>query len=195
MRRILALVATFTVCLVAPATAGGPNNVVIASPTADGSLIHRSAVQAGTVGAGTVDSSNLALAKPHDCTGCEGIAVAFQAVIATGNPSTVAPSNAAVAVNSACNSCGAFAYAYQYYLTANRGAQLSDAARDQIDAIRQQAAQLINQGLTYDELDTALDALAVKFHDTILQDLQQADTNPHAGTSSTHLKTVGITKS
>jgi putative peptide zinc metalloprotease protein len=194
MRRILALIAAFTVCLAAPATAGGPNNVVIASPTADASQIHRSAVQAATTGADDVDSGNLALARPHDCTGCEGIAVAFQAIIATGSPSTVRPTNAAVAANSACTQCGAFAYAYQYYVTADRGARLSDAARDGIDIIRQQAAALVDDGLPYDELDTALDALAVKFHDTVLQGLQQDDANPRGGETTTRLKRSGTSE-
>ena len=91
MRRLLALTATVTVCLAAPAAAGGPNHVVTASPTADGQKIHRAGVQVATTGADTVDSTNLARATPHDCTGCEGIAVAFQAVIATGHPSDVSP--------------------------------------------------------------------------------------------------------
>src|SRR5437660_1974223 len=108
MRRALALIAIFTVALAAPAAAGGPNHVVTATPTADGQAIHRSGVQVGSTGADTVDSTNLARATPHDCTGCDGVAVAFQAVIATGNPSNVSPHNFAVAANSNCTSCHAF---------------------------------------------------------------------------------------
>src|SRR5205085_6118441 len=109
-RRALALIATFTVVLAAPAVAGGPDHVVNASPTADSQSIHRSGVQVASTGSDTVDSTNLARATPHDCTGCEGIAVAFQAVIATGKPSNVSPNNFAVAVNSNCTSCRAFAF-------------------------------------------------------------------------------------
>src|SRR2546423_14658708 len=110
MRRTLALIAVFTVALAAPAAAGGPDHVVSVAPTADNQHMDRAGVQVAMTGSDTVDSTNLARATPHDCTGCEGSAVAFQAVIAHGNPSTVAPRNLAVAVNSQCNSCGAFAF-------------------------------------------------------------------------------------
>ena len=110
-----------TLSLALPAVAGGPNNVVNTSPTSDGTHLHRASVQVTSTGAKSVTSSNLAIATPHDCTGCEGIAVAFQALIVTGGSSTISPTNAAVAVNTNCTSCGAFAYAYQYVVTADRG--------------------------------------------------------------------------
>src|SRR5438552_18802798 len=102
MRRALVLIAVVFVTLAAPAVAGGPDHVVTAAPAADGQQIHRSGMQVGITGADTVDSTNLARATPQHCTGCEGIAVAFQAVNAQGNPPTVAPRNAAHAVNSQC---------------------------------------------------------------------------------------------
>ena len=45
MRRVLALATTLTLWLALPAAAGGPNNVVRVSPTADGSHIHRASVK------------------------------------------------------------------------------------------------------------------------------------------------------
>lgn len=181
MRRIAALVTTFTLVLAFPASAGGPNNVVIASPTADGAQLVRTAVKATSTGAKSVTSSNLALAKPSSCTGCEAIAVAYQAVIVTGNPSEVSPTNAAVAVNTECTSCGAFAYAYQYVVSADPGSHLSSAGQGRISAIRAEAAQLARAGLPYPELDAKLDALAARFKAVIVNDLVRAGADPHDG--------------
>jgi putative peptide zinc metalloprotease protein len=182
MRRLIALVTTFTLWLAIPATAGGPNNVVQASPAADGLALHRASVKVGSTAAQSLDSSNVALAHPHDCTGCEGIAIAYQAVIVTGHPTTVSPSNAAVAVNSDCTSCGAFAYAYQYVVGADRGTHLSAAGRAKIAAIRSQANQLADSGLPFDELNAKLDALAVDFKAAVVDDLQNTGADPTNGT-------------
>ena len=91
------------------------------------------------------------------------------------------PSNLALAVNSDCSSCGAFAYAYQYYVTADKGARLSDQGRAAVADIRAKVDDLVDDGLTYPELDAQLDTLAVQFHDAVLQDLQRADENPRGG--------------
>jgi putative peptide zinc metalloprotease protein len=181
MRRVLALATTLLLCLAMPAMAGGPNNVVLASPTADGAHIHRSSVQVVTTGAQSVNSTNLANATPHDCTGCEGIAAAFQVVIVTGNPDTVAPTNAAVAVNSNCTSCGAYAYAYQYVVSADRGTHLSHDGRAAIAGIRREAAADVDAGLPYDQLDAELKDLSVEFKAAVVNDLEQSATDPHDG--------------
>jgi putative peptide zinc metalloprotease protein len=182
MRRVLALATTLTLWLALPAAAGGPNNVVSVSPTADGSHIHRSSVKVATTGSDTVDSSNIASATPHDCTGCEGIAVAFQAIIMTGSPSTVSPRNFAVAVNSNCTSCGAFAYAYQYVVTADRGTHLSHDGRAKIAVIRGEAADAIDAGLPYDQLDAKLKGIAAEFKAAVDADLERSGADPRDGT-------------
>ena len=182
MRRVIALTVTWTLCLALPATAGGPNHVVVASPTADGAQIHRSNVQVSSTGSDSVTSTNLASATPHDCTGCEGIAVAFQAIIMTGHPANFAPTNAAVAVNSNCTSCGAFAFAYQYTVDADRGTHLSKDGRDKIAAIRREAAADINAGLPYDQLDATLKTLSLKFRSAVDNDLERSGADPHNGT-------------
>jgi len=181
MRKLSALVTVFTLWLALPASAGGPNHVVTASPTADGSQIHRSSVKVGSTGTDSLTSTNLARATPHDCTGCEGIAVAFQAVIATGDPSDVRPTNAAVAANSDCTSCQAFAYAYQYVVTADRGTHLSAAGRERIKDIRARAAELVDAGLPYPELDSRLAALAAEFKAAVVDDLEQQSADPRDG--------------
>jgi putative peptide zinc metalloprotease protein len=181
MRRLLALIATFSVVLAAPATAGGPDNVVRASPSVDGATIHRAHLQVVRTAADTVDSTNLAEANPHDCTGCEGVAVAFQAIIATGGPSTVTPQNLAVAVNSNCTSCGAFAFAYQYFVTADGSGRLSPDARSTIRDIDRQAHDLADAGLPYPELDARLKDLGAQFKAAVVSGLQDTDNHPHGG--------------
>jgi putative peptide zinc metalloprotease protein len=144
--------------------------------------LHRASVKVGSTGATTVGSTNLASANPHDCTGCEGIAVAYQAIIVTGNPSTVSPTNAAVAVNSNCTSCGAFAYAYQYVVSADRGTHLSAAGRARIAEIRGEANAAVDSGLPYDQLDARLQALAVDFKAAVVDDLERTGADPQNGT-------------
>jgi hypothetical protein len=181
MRRTAALVTTFTLALAFPAVAGGPNNVVKASPTSDGAKIYRAATKVTSTGADSITSTNLALAQPTGCTGCEGIAAAYQAVIVTGNPSEVKPTNAAVAVNTDCTSCGAFAYAYQYVVSADRGTHLSQTGKAKIKEIRSEADRLVRAGLPYPDLDAKLDALAVKFKAAVVDDLQRSAADPQQG--------------
>src|SRR3954452_7448026 len=185
MRRLIAFMVTFTVCLAAPATAGGPDHVVNASPTAEGQQMHRSGVQVVSTGADTVDSTNLARAVPHDCTGCEGIAVAFQAVIATGSPHDVSPTNAAVAVNSNCTSCTAFAFAYRYAVTTDGPATVSEAGRDKVRAIRYEVAQTIDADQSPAELDAKLKSLAADFKAAVRDDLESHGKGPHGGRADT----------
>jgi putative peptide zinc metalloprotease protein len=165
VRRLLPLLVTFVLCLAAPATAGGPQHLVDASPTVDGTAIHRADIQVVRVGGDTIDAANVAQANPHDCTGCEGIAVAFQAVIYKGSPSTITPENLALAVNSNCTRCGAFAFAYQYAV--NSDEKLSPDARAELRAIEDEAQQAADAGLPYPDLDAKLHDLAQRFKATV----------------------------
>jgi putative peptide zinc metalloprotease protein len=181
MRRVIALAATFTLWLALPASAGGPNNVVVSSPSSDGAKIHRVSIKVGSTGSDTVDSSNVAYAAPHDCTGCEGIAVAFQAIIMTGKPTTFTPKNYAVAINTSCTGCGAFAYAYQYTVSAERGTHLGKDGRAKVAAIRRDADAAVDAGLPYDQLDARLKALSTQFKTAVDQDLERSGADPHDG--------------
>lgn len=182
MRRIPVLVTVFTLWLALPAVAGGPNHVVTASPTADGAQTLRVGVKVMSTGAGSIDSTNLARATPSSCTGCEGVAVAFQALILTGSPTTVSPNNAAVAVNTDCTSCKAFAFAYQYVVRADRGTHLSRAGRAKVADIRAAATSLVAAGLPYPELDARLKALSEDFEAAVRDDLENHGAAPSAGT-------------
>src|SRR3954464_11762866 len=104
-RRVPTLAAICLLGLAAPTVAGGPDHFVDASPTGDGTAIHRADVEVTKTGSKTVDATNVAQAHPHDGPGWGGIAVAFQAVIVKHSPDTVEPRNIAAAVNSDCTSC------------------------------------------------------------------------------------------
>jgi putative peptide zinc metalloprotease protein len=185
MRRILALTTTLVTLLFAPALAqghtGAKDNFVDASPTTDGQSIHRANVAVYTERGDTVDSSNIAQANPHDCTGCEGIAAAFQAVIVTGDPSTVTPVNLAAAVNSNCTGCGAYAYAYQYVVGADGRGRLSRDAREKIEWIEDRVDDAVDSGLPYDQLNARLESLALRFKTIVKEDLERTGNDPHGG--------------
>ena len=189
MRRVIPVFVVVVVLgLAAPAVAGGPQHRVEASPTVDGTAIHRADVQAVRIGGDTIDPGNAAVAAPHDCTGCEGIAVAFQAVVYKGSPSTIAPENVALAVNSNCTRCGAFAFAYQYAVRSDQ--KLSDDARSEIAGIEDEARQAVDAGLSYPDLDARLHDLADRFKAAVdagltdergRKELERHDEAPAAG--------------
>ena len=164
---LTAALSALILAIPASATDGGANQVVLASTTADGASTERSGLQFALVGGPTVGSENLAQATSVNCTGCSTIAVAFQTVVATGNPSVVAPHNAAVAVNGGCTSCSTYAYAYQYVLTTSGTAYLSPTGATQLAAIRAQVSDLAASGLPFDELTTRLDELALEFRSVV----------------------------
>jgi hypothetical protein len=171
-----ALLVVFALVGVGPAAAtdGGANQVVVAMATADGSSMERSGVQFGLVGGPTVGSENLAEAESVACSGCTTVAVAVQAVVATGDPSVVVPHNAAVAVNSGCTSCSSYAYAYQYVLTKAGPIHLSPAGQASINALRAQIATTAASGMSFDELTARLDELTAEFRAVIDRELVAA---------------------
>src|SRR4051794_20892972 len=172
MRRVLALVATLTVCLAAPAAAGGPDNIVTASPSTDGQQLYSRHIKVNATGADPMDSTNAAIAKPHDCTGCQGIAVAFQAVIANGNPSTVAPRNVAESENRNCTSCLAFTFAYQYVIETPEPSQLSDDGRAKVRDIRAQVDDAVRSATSISDLEARLTDLGGQFQAAVHDDLE-----------------------
>jgi putative peptide zinc metalloprotease protein len=177
----VAIIAVVTALLATPGIGradqgqgGGANHVVLATSTADGSLVSRSGVQVASVGSSTVTSDNIARAGSSDCTGCQAIALAFQAIFITRDASTVIPGNAAVATNANCVGCASFAFAYQYVLSTPGPGYLSEAGRQRVDQIRRQAAQDAASGLPFDQLDADLRELADQFKAVIDQELQRA---------------------
>lgn len=167
MRRVLAVLAA-TVALsatgAAPAVAGGPNNVVTADATgAAGTSVTRSGVLAQSTGTDELTSANIASAESHDCFGCRAVAVAFEAVFATGNPNVVAPANVATAVNLNCTGCDTFAFAFQYVVLTGGPAHLSAAGTQAVAQLSRDVANVTAADLTSFERLAQLQALGARF--------------------------------
>ena len=102
MRRLVAVLTLTTALLglgALPAVAGGPDNIVASDATVDATgaatFDTHSSMIVGSTGTDEVTLTNVARAVAHDCTGCQAIAVAFQAVPMTGNPHTATPTRVA----------------------------------------------------------------------------------------------------
>lgn len=171
--------AAFAAFPAAADTAGGPNNVVLATATADGSSLTNSGVQVAPAFSPTVNSSNIAEASSRDCTGCHAAAAALQVIFVTPHATTFTPTDLAAATNSYCTSCFSFAYAYQYVVDVAGPVYLSDAAQQRIAQIRQEVAATVasavpNDLTGADQLRQQLDNLAAQFKSVIDENLQQA---------------------
>jgi putative peptide zinc metalloprotease protein len=153
------------------ASAGGANHIVAVSTTGDNVTASRASVQAVPYGGDVATSGNLALATSADCTGCRTDAVAFQAVILTGQPNVASPENAAVAVNAACTGCDTFAFAYQYAVMVDGPASLTTSARNQVLAIQAQADEIAASGEPDSQMEADLKVLAGEFRADIDQGL------------------------
>jgi hypothetical protein len=189
-RRAALLVAAVVLFATVPAGgsayAGGANNVVLATTTADGASLERSGLQVAFVGGPTAASENLAQATSFDCTGCTTIAVAVQAVLATGDPTVIAPHNAAVAANGGCTSCATYAYAYQYVLTTAGPVYLSPEGQARVVALRAEIADTAASGLSFGDLTARLDELTAEFRAVIDQQLVAAGTSVN-GAATRHV--------
>jgi putative peptide zinc metalloprotease protein len=157
---------------VAAQTGGGANNVVQVVSTADDPVRSGSSVQATPYAGDSAQSTNLARAEAHDCTGCRSHAAALQAVFLTGDPSTVQVANAAVATNSNCTSCVTYAYAYQYVITTEGPVSLSPDGRQQIASLNAEAREVIAQQLDPSELDLQLEALGDRLREIVDSELR-----------------------
>lgn len=166
MNRIRSVVMVAAVLLLAApsaASAGGANHVVQVSAGAGNPTVIRADVQWAPYGGPSATSANIASATSTNCTGCRAVAVAFQAVVLTGDPTTVSPGNAAVAVNGACTGCDTFAFAYQDIVMTSAPASLSPAGVAALRSIEQRADAVARSGEPDAEMEADLKALAVEF--------------------------------
>src|SRR3954463_12317828 len=188
MRRFFAVLAATTALVglgAFPAAAGGPNNFVNSNSTvADAgaaTIVTRSSMIAGPTGTDEVTSANVARAVAHDCSGCQAIAVAFQAVLTTGNPQTVAPRNIAYAKNLRCNGCAAFAFAFQYVVSTSGPDDLSPAAVQGIEALRREVAAGLAPGLTPADRGARPTDVGRRFRELVDREIMRAGGTPSDG--------------
>lgn len=145
------------------ASAGGANHVVQVSATAGSSTAIRADAQWTPFGGPSATSANVASATSSDCSGCRAVAVAFQAVVLTGDPNVVTPSNAAVAFNGGCTGCDTFAFAYQDVVMTSGPASLSPAGVAALQSVEQRADAVAHSGETDAQMESDLKALAAEF--------------------------------
>jgi putative peptide zinc metalloprotease protein len=145
------------------ASAGGANHVVQVSAAAGNSTAIRTDVQWAPFGGPSATSANIASAASSDCTGCRAVAVAFQAVVLTGDPNVVTPANAAVAVNGGCTGCDTFAFAYQDVVMTSGPASLSPAGVAALKSIQQRADAVARSGEPDAQMEADLKGLAAEF--------------------------------
>jgi putative peptide zinc metalloprotease protein len=179
--------------LAASSEGGGANHVVLATATADGTAHERSGLQVGHAGGPTVASSNIAAAISYACTGCRTVAIAFQAVLVTGDPHTVVPANAAVATNVACTACTAYAFAYQYVLDTDGPVHLSPTGQEQINGLREEIRGLAESGLSPFDLTDKLNDAKARFKATIDNELI-ASGKPVDGVEVTQLEAAPVSE-
>src|SRR3954470_16288289 len=188
MRRLTAVL-TITIALLGfgalPAVAGGPNNLVFSDATADaaGAATFDTNWRMVVAATGTdeVTSANVARAVAHDCTGCQAIAVAFQAVLMTGNPDTVTPRNIAFAENQTCDGCASFAFAFQYVVSTGGPAHLSAQGNQQVAALRREVQQDLATDLTPADLNARLEDIGARFKAVVDNDIVKSGYRPHDG--------------
>lgn len=164
----------------ASAAGGGPDNSVTATTTAGHSSEALSSLQLARYAGNDLESTNSARSDAHDCTGCRSIAVAVQAVLATGHPSTVAPHNFSVATTESCTRCVSFTFAYQYVVVTPTRVSLARDGRRQIAHIRAEiAAAVADSTLSAPDLDTRLHQLATQFRGVVDEQLSDARVRHH----------------
>jgi putative peptide zinc metalloprotease protein len=188
MRRFIAVLAATTALLglgAFPAVAGGPNNFVNSDSTVDAAgaatIVTRSSMIAGPTGTDEVTSANVARAVAHDCSGCQAIAVAFQAVLMTGNPHTVTPHNLAVAKNVSCTGCASFAFAFQYVVSTDGPAHISPAGHQAIADLRREVADDLATDLTPEDLNARLTDIGHRFRALVDREIVRTGGHPQDG--------------
>jgi hypothetical protein len=180
MTRKTVALAALTAALLTPALAtgqmiDGPANIVQVENTTDQTLQSRARFSIARASASDTEAGNLAHAYSHDCTGCQSLAAAYQAVFVAGDNTNFSPQNAGVAVNANCSGCGSFAYAYQYVVTADRKPRFADGDRDKLDDLRGEASAALRGGLPYPEIDAKLKDIAVRFRALVDAAVTRAD--------------------
>lgn len=102
-----------------PPPPGTDDNHALAVNTTDGHVEVATAFSFARTARDAVEHANRAYAYAS-CVNCRTVAVAFQAVIAEGNPATVAPENIAETANYECDACSTRSVAVQLVVTLTR---------------------------------------------------------------------------
>ena len=153
---------TATASPAAGTSGNGDANVASAVNTKDGKTVYAIRLKIVQTSADTVDSTNVAAAVAS-CNDCTTVAIAFEGVLVSGDPSTVDPTNLALAYNVNCSGCTTVAEAYQAVVQSSTRVRITGAGRREIAAVRRELNALRKQDLTYDEIVARVAALEARF--------------------------------
>jgi hypothetical protein len=176
---VLATAGVMPVATQADESAGtGPDNVVWVKTTGANARDQQSNLAVGIYDGKELRSTNVARADSTDCTDCRTVAVAVQAVFATGKPTTVAPTNAAIALNERCLRCTTYAYAYQYVVTTDKPIHMDRGSKRKLDALRREIDDVAQSDLPPQEMDARLNTLTNEFKTGIDDYLRKVGERP-----------------
>jgi putative peptide zinc metalloprotease protein len=164
---------------VSPPAAGAGDNAAVALNLRDGSSEFRLAFKITRVNTDVVDTGNAAVAVAS-CTDCQTVAVAIQAVLIFDDASVITPTNFAFAYNLDCDRCYTLATAYQFVATTGVVRFTAD-GNQRIAEIRLELEALRNSGLSIEEIQARVDALAAELLDVMRTELVAAGS---AGTAA-----------
>ena len=133
-----------------PAYAGA-DNAAVAINTTDGKTVYRIAIHVTRNNSQVVTNTNIAFAY-STCTGCNTVAIAFQMVLETADPTVVAPRNIAIAENFDCANCTTVAEATQVAIMTDGQAHFTAAGNQMLASIRHDLEALRHESLTLDQL-------------------------------------------
>ena len=170
----LAVAASSAAGLRAQETENGssPDTAAVAINTRDGSTVFRVAFMIFPNPRDVVDNTNIAFAF-SSCEACKTIAVSFQVVLVTGDPSVVTPENFAIAINFECTDCQTLASAYQWVLSTGGQVTFTPEGREEIAQIRKELRLLMStaESLTVFEIQEQIDALALRLAEVLANEL------------------------
>jgi putative peptide zinc metalloprotease protein len=167
----------------------GGNNNAVAINTHDGKSVFSLAFSIVRAGGDSVTNSNIAFAYAS-CTSCETVAIAFQVVLITGDPSVIAPTNEAVAINYMCTLCTTFADAVQFVISTPGPVTFTSEGWREIAEIRRELEKLRHADLPIDQLAAAVEQLRRRLATVLatqlvlLQDGKDDAQNPSPSPSS-----------
>jgi putative peptide zinc metalloprotease protein len=151
---------------------GGQDSAAVAVNTRDGATVFRVAFHIFRNSGDVVDNVNAAVAW-SSCEGCTTVAVSFQVVLVTGDPSVASPENYAIAINFECTDCQTLASAYQFVQSTGGQVVFTPEGRQELADIRAELYRLMRnaEGMTVFEIQAEIDALAQRLAEVLANEL------------------------
>ena len=176
LRLLLAATVAATIGAAAPSSArpGTPDNAAVVVNTREGAARSDFAFSLQRVKSRAVAPTNVAVARAT-CESCKTVAIAFQIVLAAGDPDSIAPVNRAIAVNDHCTHCDTLAAAYQFVVVTGRRAHLTPRGLRRLTAIRRQLGELARSELPVQDIRVRVGERATRVQSVLASELVVAE--------------------